>query len=277
MLWSSDGVQLRHRSRFCESLYWPDGEILHVRRLGTSNKVRLTFSGKKKPRYASMTPCLSRCSLTKNGASLQSVRLRWASIRRLSRPEIRRLWHLRKDDATHEWRPHPHECTPGTLCVLDRTSPGTGAVGNATGRRHPSHNVLHRKVNPAPRTEKSRCPRKPRKPGSRALPQGAQPSTTNPVTSQHPGAAALGLSRRGPTLDGPQAKRPTAGQGSHDPRKPNPPSPGQKSAGQGIHRGPPAFGRNPGERLRRGSLPVPTLHHLPTQTAYPFRSHLGTN
>ncbi|KAH7973623.1 hypothetical protein HPB49_003462 [Dermacentor silvarum] len=36
-----------------ESLYWPEGKILHVRRLGTSNKVRLTFSGKVKPRYVS--------------------------------------------------------------------------------------------------------------------------------------------------------------------------------------------------------------------------------
>ncbi|KAH7973612.1 hypothetical protein HPB49_003083 [Dermacentor silvarum] len=36
-----------------ESLYWPEFEILHVRRLGTSNKVRLTFSGKVKPRYVS--------------------------------------------------------------------------------------------------------------------------------------------------------------------------------------------------------------------------------
>ncbi|KAH7970655.1 hypothetical protein HPB49_013270 [Dermacentor silvarum] len=32
-------------------LYWPEGEILHIRRLGTTNKVRLTFSGKVKPRY----------------------------------------------------------------------------------------------------------------------------------------------------------------------------------------------------------------------------------
>ncbi|KAH7955122.1 hypothetical protein HPB49_024610 [Dermacentor silvarum] len=36
-----------------ESLYWPEGEILHVRLLGTSNKVRLTFYGKVKSRYVS--------------------------------------------------------------------------------------------------------------------------------------------------------------------------------------------------------------------------------
>ncbi|KAH7932987.1 hypothetical protein HPB49_006209 [Dermacentor silvarum] len=32
-------------------LYWPEGEILHIRRLGTTNKVRLTSSGKVKLRY----------------------------------------------------------------------------------------------------------------------------------------------------------------------------------------------------------------------------------
>ncbi|KAH7942088.1 hypothetical protein HPB49_020345 [Dermacentor silvarum] len=32
-------------------LYWPEGEILHIWRLGTTNKVRLTFSVTIKPRY----------------------------------------------------------------------------------------------------------------------------------------------------------------------------------------------------------------------------------
>ncbi|KAH6924027.1 hypothetical protein HPB50_010650 [Hyalomma asiaticum] len=43
---------------FVGSFYWTEGEILYVRRLRVSNKVRLTLSGKVKPRYASYDPLL---------------------------------------------------------------------------------------------------------------------------------------------------------------------------------------------------------------------------
>ncbi|KAH8020351.1 hypothetical protein HPB51_000984 [Rhipicephalus microplus] len=85
-----------------------------------------------------------------------------------------------------------------------------------------------------PKKRNCRRPRKPEKPGSRASPQGAQPSTTNPFLSQHQDAAALGPSRPDPTPDGSQPKGPTAGQGSPDLHKPTPPSRGHKSAGQGA-------------------------------------------
>ncbi|KAH7937683.1 hypothetical protein HPB49_014524 [Dermacentor silvarum] len=83
---------------FRESLYWPEGEILRVRRLGTSNKV--------KPRsyddlLIPVQPYKKSCT------SLRSVRFRWASDRRLPRPQTRPLRHLRKSGAAHGWRSRP--------------------------------------------------------------------------------------------------------------------------------------------------------------------------
>ncbi|KAH8025140.1 hypothetical protein HPB51_003982 [Rhipicephalus microplus] len=127
----------------------------------------------------------------------------------------------------------PHECTP--RCALRAGPHVTGDRCCKARYRAPppkSHNAPP-EGQAGPKKRKRQRPRKPRKPGSRAPPQGAQLSTTNPVPSQHPGAAALGPSWRGPTPDGSQAKGPTAGQGSPDPPKPNPPSPGHTSSGQG--------------------------------------------
>ncbi|KAH7950157.1 hypothetical protein HPB49_020278 [Dermacentor silvarum] len=48
------GVTVRStepESTLRESLHWEDGDITHIRRLGTSNNVQLTFAGQVKPRY----------------------------------------------------------------------------------------------------------------------------------------------------------------------------------------------------------------------------------
>ncbi|KAH8023904.1 hypothetical protein HPB51_018926 [Rhipicephalus microplus] len=181
-----------------------------------------------------MTPCLYRCSLTRK-LYQPAVGAAPLGIDPTPVPALNQTFAASAETRCHS-RMAPALLTnarPGVLCVLYPTTLGTGAVKNATRRCHPSRTMLHREVKPAPEKRKRWRSRKPRKPGFRAPPQGAQPSTTYPVVSQHPCVAALGPSQRGPTPDGSQAKGPTAGQGSPDPPKPNPPSPGHKSAGQG--------------------------------------------
>ncbi|KAH8024032.1 hypothetical protein HPB51_020790 [Rhipicephalus microplus] len=127
---------------------------------------------------------------------------------------------------------------PGALCAQDPTSPGTGAVRNATGRRHQSRTMFHRKVKPAPRRENIGAHGSH---GIRALgyrhkglsplpPTLFRPSTLTWLLSGLPGEARFSSQR---AYYGSQANGPTAGQGSPDPPKLNPPSPGHKSAGQG--------------------------------------------
>ncbi|KAH9359877.1 hypothetical protein HPB48_014411 [Haemaphysalis longicornis] len=207
-----------------ESLYWPEGEILHIRRLGTSNKVRLTFSGKVKPRYVSYDALL---------IPVQPVALLDIDPTPVSAPNLTFVASAERR-CRSRMAPVPHMSVhPGVLCALVPTSPGTGTVRNATGRRHPSRPLLHWKVKPAARSESvdahgSR--------GSRALgnrPQGAQPPATNTDPPPRPGAVAIAPSRRGPTPDGPTAKKPNTGQAPPAPFKPNQPSPQLKPAAQG--------------------------------------------
>ncbi|KAH9368295.1 hypothetical protein HPB48_008039 [Haemaphysalis longicornis] len=217
-----------------ESLYWPEGEILHVRRLGTSNKVRLTFSGKVKPRYVSYdallipvqpykktVPACGRCgSVGHRPDACPGPKPDFCGICGKAVPLT--------DGARA-----PHECTP--RCALC-------AGSHVTGDRR----CKERYRAPPPKTStppsegqagrkkrKRRRPRKPRKPGSRESPQGAQPPATNPDPPPRPGAVAIGPSRRGPTPDGPTAKKPNTGQAPPAPSKPNQPSPELKPAAQG--------------------------------------------
>ncbi|KAH7965855.1 hypothetical protein HPB49_011487 [Dermacentor silvarum] len=137
-----------------ESLYWPEGEILHVRRLGTSNKVRLTFSGKEKPRYVSYDALLipvqpykktvracGRCGSVGYGPTPAPAPNQTSAASAEKRCRSRMA-------------PAPlTSVRPGALYVPDPTSPRTGAVRSATGRRHPNYPLLHRRVKLVPRSE----------------------------------------------------------------------------------------------------------------------------
>ncbi|KAH9372288.1 hypothetical protein HPB48_015636 [Haemaphysalis longicornis] len=140
-----------------ESLYWPEGEILHVRRLATSSKVGLTFSGKVKPRYVSydalvIPPAAGVALLDIDPTPVPAPNLTFA--------------------ASAERRGH------------SRMAP-----------------VPHMSVRPAGSHDNGdRC------------------------------SVAIGPSRRGPTPDGPTAKKPNTGQAPPAPSKPNQSSPEIKPA-----------------------------------------------
>ncbi|KAH9379651.1 hypothetical protein HPB48_009399 [Haemaphysalis longicornis] len=127
----------------------------------------------------------------------------------------------------------PHECTP--RCALCAGSHVTGDRRcKERYRAPPPKTSTPRLEGQAGRKKrKRRRPRKPRRSGSRELPQGAQPPAINPDPPPRPGAVAIGPSRRGPTPDGPAAKKPNTGQAPHAPSKQNQPSPELKPAAQG--------------------------------------------
>lgn len=145
---SSDSkAELRQR------FYWPEGEILHIRRLGTSNKVRLTFAGKVKPRYVTCdallipvqpykktVPACNQCSSVGHRPDACPG----------PKPDL--CGTCGNTVPLMDGARAPHECTP--KCVLyapDPTSPGTGAVRNVTGHHHQSLPFFHRRTQPAPR------------------------------------------------------------------------------------------------------------------------------
>ncbi|KAH6928001.1 hypothetical protein HPB50_010559 [Hyalomma asiaticum] len=217
-----------------ESLYWPEGEILHVRRLGTSNKVRLTFSGKVKPRYVSYDSLLIPVQPYKKTVPACS---RCGSVGHRPdtcpgpKPDLCGI--CGKAVPLTDGSRAPHECTP--RCALC-------AGPHVTGDRRCKERYRVPPPKPptpppggqaGPRKRKRRRRRKPRKLDHRAPPQGAQPSATNPTVPPHPGAGAIGSSLRGPTPDEPPVKRFAAGQALPAPAKPNPPLPGPKPAAQG--------------------------------------------
>ncbi|KAH8027330.1 hypothetical protein HPB51_004682 [Rhipicephalus microplus] len=163
-------------------------------------------------------------------------------------------------------------------CVPDPTSLGTGAVRNATGSRHPSHTMLHRKIKPVPRKENVGTHRSN---GSRALGHRHKRISPLPPTLFRPSILARLLSR---LYDEAQLRTDLKPRGLQRSRvcltRPNLTRRHQVTnmlAMGGFIVGHPRLAATPGERLGQGSLPVPILHDPPTQTAYPFRFHLGTN
>ncbi|KAH8041265.1 hypothetical protein HPB51_014413 [Rhipicephalus microplus] len=191
-----------------ETLYCPEGGILHVRRLGTSNKVCLTFSGKPAVSVAPLdidpTP-VSAPNQTFGASAEKRYRSRMAPVLLMS-------------------------VRPGALLVLGPPSPGTSAVKNATGRR-PFKPPPPSSVGQAGRKKRRR--RRRWKSGSRSSPQVAQPTAINPVLPPLLGTVALGAPRRVITTDGPPASRPTVGQPLSAPPKPKPSLHELKPAAQG--------------------------------------------
>ncbi|KAH8027799.1 hypothetical protein HPB51_010399 [Rhipicephalus microplus] len=101
-----------------------------------------------------MTPCFSRCSLARKLCQ-PAVSAAPLGIDPKPVPALNQTF-----AASAERRCHSRmalvlllNARPGALCVLDPTSPGTGALRNATGHHHPGHTMVHWKVKPASRRE----------------------------------------------------------------------------------------------------------------------------
>ncbi|KAH7945774.1 hypothetical protein HPB49_015355 [Dermacentor silvarum] len=195
------------------SIYWRESEILHVRRLGISNKVRLTFSGEVKPKYASYdallipvqpykktVPACGRCGSVGHRC--------WDGARAPHECTLRcALWaepHVTADRCCKECYRAPPPKSP--------TPPPEGQAGPKKRKRRR-------------RLKTSR--------GPRASPQRAQPPATNPTPPPPLDAGAIGPSLRGQTPDGPPTRKSTARQVSPASPKPHPPSPEPKPTDQG--------------------------------------------
>ncbi|KAH7942558.1 hypothetical protein HPB49_025188 [Dermacentor silvarum] len=206
----------------CESLYWPEGEILHVRRFGTSNKVRLTFPASHavtQPRYVSYdallipvqpykktVPACGRCG---------SVGHRPDSCP-FPKPDLCGI--CGKAVPLTDGARVPHECTPRS----------------ATGRRHPNHPLLHQRAKPAPRSENVDAHGNRGRGALRLRRRGLSPlPPTLPGPPPHPDAGAIGPSLRGQTPDGPPTRKSTTRQVSPASPKPHPPSPEPKPTAKG--------------------------------------------
>ncbi|KAH9365358.1 hypothetical protein HPB48_017490 [Haemaphysalis longicornis] len=174
-----------------ESLYWPEGEILHVRRLGTSNKV--------KPRYVSYdAPADPGAAVQENCSSLRSV---WLCLdidpTPVPAPNLTFV-------ASFCGKAVPLTDGARVLCVLVPTV--TGDRRCKERYRAPPPQAIHSSIGRSSRPARSEAST----PTEAA--EGAQPPATNTDPPPRPGAVAIGPSRRGPTPDGPTAKKPNTGQ-----------------------------------------------------------------
>ncbi|KAH8021750.1 hypothetical protein HPB51_016814 [Rhipicephalus microplus] len=118
-----------------------------MRLLGTSDEVHLTVSDKVTPRNVSHDALLSRCSLTRKLCQ-PAVGTAPLGIAPTPVPALKQTFAASAERRCHS-RMAPMLLTnarSGALCVLEPTSPRTGAVRSATGRSHPSCTMLHRKV-----------------------------------------------------------------------------------------------------------------------------------
>ncbi|KAH9377095.1 hypothetical protein HPB48_019206 [Haemaphysalis longicornis] len=188
-----------------EGLYWPEGEILHVRRLGTSNKVRLTFSGKVKP---SRTKKLCQHAV---GAALLDIDPAPvpAPNETFAASAERRCLSRMAPVCSVCWFPRHR----GPELYRTLKGAATQAVHSSIGRSS------------RPQEAKTSMP-------TEAARVAQAPATKSDPTPR-PGAVAIGPSRKGQTPDGPPAKKPNAGQASPAPSKPTQPSPELKPTAQG--------------------------------------------
>lgn len=227
---SSDSeAELRQR------FYWPEGEILHIRRLGTSNKVRLTFAGKVKPRYVTYdallipvqpyrktVPACNQCgSVGHRPDACPGPKPDLCGTCGNTVPLI--------DGARA-----PHECTPKCALCAGPHVTGDRCCKERYRAPPPKPSTLLPKNQTGSKKRKRRRTRKPSRPTTGTSPQGAQPPATKPSPPPpHPGAGAPGPSKRGPTPAGPPAARSTSSQGPPASPTPHPPSPGIQPAAQG--------------------------------------------
>ncbi|KAH8038495.1 hypothetical protein HPB51_001668 [Rhipicephalus microplus] len=195
------------RQRF----YWPEGEILHIRRLGTSNKP-----------YRKTVPACNQCdSVGHRPDACPGPKPDLCGTCGNTVPLI--------DGARA-----PHECTPKCALCAGPHVTGDRCCKERYRAPPPKPSTLRPKNQTASKKRKRRRTRKPSRLTTGTSPQGAQPPATKPSPPPpHPGAGAPGPSKRGPTPTGPPAARSTSSQGPPASPTPHPPSPGIQPAAQG--------------------------------------------
>ncbi|KAH8034774.1 hypothetical protein HPB51_002188 [Rhipicephalus microplus] len=224
---SSDSeAELRQR------FYWPEGEILHIRRLGTSNKVRLTFAGKVKPRYvtydALLIPVQPYRKTVPASNQCGSVGHRPDAC---PGPKPDLCGTCGNTVPLIDGARAPHECTPKCALCAGPHVTGDRCCKERYRAPPPKPSTLLPKNQTGSKKRKHRRTRKPSRPTTGTSPQGAQPPATKPSPlPPHPGAGASGPSKRGPTPAGPPAVRSTSSQGPPASPTPHPPSPGIQPA-----------------------------------------------
>ncbi|KAH7965622.1 hypothetical protein HPB49_009001 [Dermacentor silvarum] len=171
-----------------ESLYWPEGEILHVRRLGTFSKA--------KPRYVSYDALLIPVQPYKKTVPACG---RCGSVGHRPdacpgpKPDICGICGkaVPLTDGAHA----PHVCTPRT-----------GAVRSAIIRRHPNHPLLHPS---RPQEARTSTPTETEEDGPSGFTGEGSAPCHQLTTPPHPDAVVIGPSQRGPTPDGPPTRKST--------------------------------------------------------------------
>ncbi|KAH7949565.1 hypothetical protein HPB49_012251 [Dermacentor silvarum] len=251
------------KATLLESLYWPEGEILHVRRLGTSNKVRLTFSGKVKPWYVSYDALL---------IPVQPYRKTVPACGRCGSVGHR-------PDACPG--PKPDLCGISEKRCRSRIAPAPLTSVRPGALQDAATQIAHSSTGgeAGPKKRKRRRPRKPRKTGRRASPQRAQPPATNPTPPPQSDTGAIDPSLRGQTPDGPPTRKSTTRQVSPTSPKPHPPSPEPKPTAQGDLSWASRVRQGPLVSASDGAASPPPLsmipHPKPPTPSTPSREQIG--
>ncbi|KAH7934088.1 hypothetical protein HPB49_021403 [Dermacentor silvarum] len=205
---------------------WPEGEILHIRRLGTTNKVRLTFSGKVKPRYVTYDALLILVHLykkkhTKHAASADLLGTAPTPALALNGTSVAPVAH----GATYGWRSRTSRVHT-KVRYLRRTP----RAHRAPPPKSPTPPL---ESQPGPTKGKRQRPRKPRPPDIRASQQVTPFPATKSPPPPHRGAGTHGPSKRGLTPPGPPTERSPSRQGPPASSTSHPPPPGLQPAAQG--------------------------------------------
>ncbi|XP_037555669.1 uncharacterized protein LOC119432544 [Dermacentor silvarum] len=215
-------------------LYWPEGEILHIRRLGTTNKVRLTFSGKVKPRYVTYDALLILVHPYKKTIPACS---QCASVGHRPdacpgpKPDL--CGTCGNTVPLMDGARAPHECTPKCAICAGPHVTGDRSCKERYRAPPPKSPTPPLESQPGPTKGKRQRPRKPRPPDTRA-PQQVTPSpATKSPPPPHPGAGTHGPSKRGHTTPGPPTERSPSRQGPPASSTSHPSPPGLQPAAQG--------------------------------------------
>ncbi|KAH7978564.1 hypothetical protein HPB49_005929 [Dermacentor silvarum] len=215
-------------------LYWPEGEILHIRRLGTTNKVRLTFSGKVKPRYVTYDALLILVHPYKKTIPACS---QWGSVGHRPdacpgpKPDL--CGTCGNTVPLMDGARAPHECTPKcAICA----GPHVNADRSCKERYRappPKSPTPPLESQPGPTKGKCQRPLKPRPPDTRASQQMTPSPAIKSPPPPHPGAGTPGPSKRGLTPPGPPTERSPTRQGPPASSTSHLPPPGLQPAAQG--------------------------------------------
>ncbi|KAH7973700.1 hypothetical protein HPB49_004022 [Dermacentor silvarum] len=207
-----------------QRLYWAEGEILHIRRLGTTNKVRLTFSGKIKPRYVTYDallilvhpykktiPACSQCGSVGHRPDACPY------------PKPNLCGTCGNTVPLMDGARAPHECTPKCAICAGPHVTGDRSCKERYRAPPPKSPTPPLESQPGPTKGKRQRPRKPRPPDTQASQQVTPSPATKCSPHPQPGAETPGPSKRGltppgpPTERSPSRQRPPASSTSHLP------------------------------------------------------------